>query len=120
MTLLRVKLRRARKGVAMNRLKQLAYAGFALAPAGLPVTGAPITLSEIQDRIQTIAQFLIVISMVIAVIVIVYGGIRWMLASDPAAAKEIVKNGFIGAAIVLAVGVLLQTLAGLVTRSFFS
>ena len=104
----------------MNRIKQLAYAGFALVPPGLPVSGAPITLSKIQDRIQQIAQFLIVISMVIAVIMIVYGGIRWMIASDPAEAKKIVINGLIGAAIVLAVGVLLQTTAGLVTRSFFS
>mgnify|MGYP001599278455 CR=1 FL=1 len=104
----------------MNRLKQLAYAGFALVPPGLPVTGAPITLSEIQARIQTIAQFLIVVSMVIAVIMIVYGGIRWMLAPDDSkAAKAIIRNGIIGAAIVLAVGVILQTVAGLVTRTFF-
>jgi len=103
----------------MNRFKQLAYAGIALAPPGLPVTGAPITLAEIQDRIQTVAQFLIVVSMVIAVIMIVYGGIRWMISSDPAEAKKIVTNGLIGAAIVLAVGVLLQTVAGLVTRTFF-
>ena len=105
----------------MNRFQKLAYAGLAVLPnPGLPVGGAPITLSEIQDRIQTIAQFLIVVSMVIAVIMIVYGGIRWMISSDPAEAKTIVTNGLIGAAIVLAVGVLLQTLAGVVTRSFFS
>jgi len=105
----------------MNKLQKLAYAGFALAPAGLPVTGSPVTLSEIQDRIQTIAQFLIVVSMVIAVIMIVYGGIRWMLAPDDSkAAKAIIRNGIIGAAIVLAVGVILQTVAGFVTRSFFS
>jgi membrane-associated HD superfamily phosphohydrolase len=104
----------------MNRLKNLAYAGIALVPASLPVTGTPVTLSEIQDRIQTVAQFLIVVSMVIAVIMIIYGGIRWMIVSDPAEAKKIVINGIIGAAIVLAVGVILQTVAGLVTRSFFS
>ncbi|MFH1230122.1 MAG: hypothetical protein V1709_01355 [Planctomycetota bacterium] len=104
----------------MNRLKQLAYAGIALVPPGLPVTGAPITLSEIQARIQTVAQFLIVVSMVIAVIMIVYGGIRWMMSpTDAADAKKIITNGLIGAAIVLAVGVLLQTVAGLVTRTFF-
>ena len=51
--------------------------------------------------------------MVIAVIMIVYGGIRWMLAPDDSkAAKAIIRNG-IGAAIVLAVGVILQTVAGL-------
>ncbi|MBP9822258.1 MAG: hypothetical protein KBC81_02340 [Candidatus Pacebacteria bacterium] len=103
----------------MNRIKNLAYAGIALVPAGLPVTGAPITLAEIQDRIQQVAQFLIVVSMVIAVIMIVYGGIRYMFDSDPKVAKGIIKNGLIGAAVVLAVGVLLQTVAGLVTRQFF-
>jgi len=51
----------------MNRFKQLAYAGLAVLPnPGLPVSGAPVTLSEVQDRIQQIAQFLIIISMVIA------------------------------------------------------
>ncbi len=105
----------------MNRIKQLAYAGLAILPNSVPQqAGVPITLSEVQDRIQQIAQFLIIVSMVIAVAVIVYGAIRWMIASDPKEAKTIVMNGFIGAAIVLAVGVLLQTMAGLITRSFFS
>ena|SRR5436190_12432699 len=103
----------------MNRIQKLAYAGLAVLPnPNLPVNGAPITLSEIQDRIQQIAQFLIIISMVVAVIVIIYGGIRWMMGN--AKAKDIVTNGIIGAAIILAVGVILQTVAGLVTRSFFS
>jgi hypothetical protein len=104
----------------MNKLQKLAYAGFALVPAGLPVGGTPVTLSEIQGRIQQIAQFLIVVSMVIAVIMIVWGGIRWMVNKDPKEAKAIVTNGLIGAAIVLGIGVLLQTVAGLVTRTFFS
>ncbi len=105
----------------MNKIQKLAYSGLAVLPnAGLPVTGAPVTLSEIQDRIQQIAQFLIVISMVIAVIMIVYGGIRYMFDADPKNAKATIKNGIIGAAVVLAVGVILQTVAGLVTRTFFS
>lgn len=105
----------------MNRIKNLAYAGLALLPNSLPQqAGAPLTLSEIQGRIQQVAQFLIVVSMVVAIIVIVYGAIRWMMASDPKEAKKIVFNGIIGAAIILAVGVILQTVAGLITRSFFS
>jgi hypothetical protein len=102
----------------MKKLQNLAYSLVAVLPnAGLPVTGTPITVSEIQQRIQDVAQFLIIVSMVIAVIMIVYGGIRYMLGS--AEALKIVRNGIIGAAIVLAVGVILQTVAGLVTRSFF-
>ena len=96
----------------MNRLQKLAYAGIALGnpapPAG--VTGGAVTLTGIQNILTAVAQFLIVASMVIAVIMIIYGGIRWMIASDPAEAKKIVLNGIIGAAIVLAVGVILQTI----------
>ena len=109
----------------MNRFKNLAYAGLAVLPnPGLPVSGAPVTLSEIQARITQIAQFLIVISLVVAVIFIVYGGIRWMVArgDDEAAksAKATILHGIYGAAVVRAVGVILQTVAGLVPRSFFS
>lgn len=96
-----------------------------LALAALPnptpaVSGSGLTLSEIEGLIRQIAQFLIVVSVIIAVVVIIYGGIRWMLAKgDPKDAKAIVWNGVVGAAIVLAVGVILQTIAGLVTRNFF-
>ncbi len=87
------------------------------------LTGAPVTLTEIQGLIEGAARFLIIISIVIAVIFIVYGGIRWIAAghNDEAVekAKKIVWNGIIGALVVLAVGVILQTLAGVVTRSFF-
>ena len=37
-----------------------------------------------------------------------------------AAAKSRIMNGVIGAAVVLAVGVILQTVAGLIARSFFN
>jgi len=85
--------------------------------------GTPITLTEIQNLIEGIARFLIIISIVIAVIFIVYGGIRWIAAGSNEdavkSAKTIVWNGIIGALVVLAVGVILQTLAGVVTRTFF-
>ena|SRR3989344_4531398 len=85
--------------------------------------GEAIDLDEIQDLIEGIARFLIIISVVIAVIVIVYGGIRWIAAGSNeeavGKAKTIVLNGIIGTLVVLAVGVILQTLAGVVTRSFF-
>jgi len=96
----------------MNRFKQLAYAGLAVLPnPGLPVSGAPVTLSEVQDRIQQIAQFLIIISM---------GAVRYMVTQDAAGARKVIFAGIIGAAVVLGVGVILQTTAGLITRSFFS
>ncbi len=89
-------------------------------PAG--IGGRPVTLSEIEDIIRLIAQFLILISVVIAVIVIIWGGIVWMTAggSDERAklGKGIILKGIFGAAVILGVGVILQTLAGIVTRQF--
>lgn len=107
----------------MNKLKQLMYSGIALAPASLPLQGQGVTLNEIEARIQQAAQFLIVISMVVAVIFIVWGGLRLITArgdkTRATAAKDTILHGIYGAAVILAVGVILQTVAGLVTRSFF-
>ncbi len=95
----------------------------ALVNPSATLTGAPVTLTEVQGLIEGAARFLIVISIVIAVIFIVYGGIRWIAAGhndeNVEKAKKIVWNGILGALVVLAVGVVLQTLAGIVTRSFF-
>jgi len=89
-----------------------------------PTTGQPVTLSEIEGLIRRVAQFLIVISVIVAVIFIIWGGVMYMAARGDteraAAAKTTIFNGIIGAAVVLGVGVILQTLAGLITRSFFS
>lgn len=86
-----------------------------------PLSGQGVTLSEIEALIQRIAEFLIVFGVIIAVIFIVWGGIMWMYSSDEAeAAKARIWNGVYGAAIVLGVGVILQTLSRLITRSFFN
>ncbi len=89
-----------------------------------PLTGSAITLAEIQDRIEQIARFLIIIGVILAVIFIIWGGIAYMFAggdeTKSAAAKSRIMNGVIGAAVVLAVGVILQTVAGLIARSFFN
>jgi len=89
-----------------------------------PTTGQAITLDEIENLIKRIAQFLIVISVIIAVIFIIWGGVMYMAARGDEAvatnARTTIWNGIIGAAVVLGVGVILQTLAGLITRGFFS
>lgn len=89
-----------------------------------PVTGTGITLVEIERLLTRIAQFLIVVSIIIAVIFIVWGGILYMAARGDEGkvetAKSTIYNGIIGAAVVLGVGVILQTLAGVITRSFFA
>lgn len=90
----------------------------------VPVQGGAVTLAEIQDRITQIARFLIVVGVILAVVFIIWGGIAYMFAggdeTKSTAAKDRIKNGIIGAAVVLAVGVILQTVAGLIARSFFN
>lgn len=89
-----------------------------------PTAGQAVTLNEIEVLIRRIAQFLIIVSVIIAVIFIIWGGVMYMAArgnEDQATkAKTTIFNGVIGAAVVLGVGVILQTLAGLITRSFFA
>ncbi|MEK7121702.1 MAG: hypothetical protein AAB857_03265 [Patescibacteria group bacterium] len=121
----------------MNKIQKVAYVSlialvllmpvlvFAALPVPVPpITGGAITLAEIQDRITQIARFLIIVGVVLAVIFIIWGGITYMFAGGDAekatAAKDRIKNGIIGAAVVLAVGVILQTVAGLIARSFFN
>ena len=89
-----------------------------------PTTGQAVTLIEMENLIKRIAQFLIIVSVIIAVIFIIWGGVLYMASrGDEEAAKkgkDTIWNGVIGAAVVLGVGVILQTLAGLITRSFFA
>ena len=88
-----------------------------------PYTSGGLTLSEVERLINQIASFLIVIGVVIAVIFIIWGGIRYMSAGGDTKkadeAKTMIINGIIGAAVVLGVGVILSTLSGLISRSFF-
>ena len=93
-----------------------------LAAVTLPA-GTGLDLNKIQALIETVANFLIIIGVIIAVIFIIWGGLKYMTARGDAKkadeAKEAIKNGIIGAAVVLGVGVILNTVAGLVTRTFF-
>lgn len=123
-------------GGNMNKIQKIAYISitasallmpvlvFALTNPVPPLTGGAVTLAEIQDRVEQVARFLIIVGVILAVIFIIWGGIAYMFAGGveekTTAAKERIKNGIIGAAVVLAVGVILQTVAGLIARSFFN
>jgi len=88
---------------------------------GLP-TGNAITLAYIADVIGKIARFLVLISAVIAVIMIVWSGVVWMTAGDSKRvdkAKATLKNGILGALIVFGVGVIINTIAAVVTGAAF-
>ena len=75
--------------------------------------GKPITLDSLTNSISEIADFLIVIGLLIAIIFIVYGGIKYMSAgsnaTQAAGARDAILNGLIGAAVVIGVGVLMAT-----------
>jgi hypothetical protein len=102
----------------------LVVSAVALPTPSSPVGGTGISMLEIGNTIQAIARWLIVISVVVAVIMIIWGGIMYMWArGDDDAVKNAtatIKNGIIGAAIVLAVGVIMQTIALVVSRGFFN
>ena len=121
----------------MNKLQKISYISlvmlvllmpvlvFAALPTPTPpLGGGAVTLSEIEDRITQIARFLIIVGVVLAVIFIVWGGIMYMFAGGAddkvADAQKRIWSGVIGAAVVLAVGVILQTVSGLIARSFFN
>lgn len=93
-----------------------------LARADLPA-GNAINVTDATNIVASIAQFLIVISMVVVVICIVLGGIMVMTAqADPKRFQNgitMVKNAAIGAGVVLGSGVIINTVASLIDRSFF-
>ena len=85
--------------------------------------GNPITIDDISGLVGTIARFMIAISMVVAVIFIVLSGIMTMMAqADPgkfANGLLRLKHAIIGAMVILATGVIINTVAAIVDRSFF-
>ena len=100
----------------------LAHTGWASQLADLPA-GKPITLPELDSLIGRVASFMVVTSVILAIIFIIWGGITYMAAGADTTkvteAQTRIKNGVIGAAVVLGVGVIIQTVAGIVTRDFF-
>ena len=99
------------------------WLGIAVGAQAQVPTGTPITLGEIGNLIQLIANFLIGLSLVVAVIAIAWAGISYMAAGEDTtkvgAARQKLVSALIGALIVMGIGVILSTLSGLVTRCFF-
>lgn len=88
-----------------------------------PVGGTAWTLDRLEALIENIGNFMIFVGVIIAVIFIIWGGIKYMTAGgDPKKADEAktaIINGIIGAAIVLGVGVILRTAAAVISGAFF-
>lgn len=89
---------------------------------GLP-PGQPITLGVLDYIIFRVSTFFISISAVLTVIFIIWAGVTYMYAGDDSAkvtaAQGRLRSGIIGAAIILGVGVIIQTIASVVTLDFF-
>lgn len=85
--------------------------------------GQPVTFDELDRLIGRIATFIMFASVSLAIIFIVRAGITWMYAGADSAkvgeAKGQLKSAIIGAFVVLAVGVIINTMAAIVTREFF-
>lgn len=86
-------------------------------------TGQPITLDVVEYIVFRVSIFFITISAVLALIFIIWSGVTYMYAgaetSKVEEAQNRLKSGIIGAAIVFGVGVIIQTIASVVTLDFF-
>ena len=87
-----------------------------------PCTGSfwcNFTITSIGDFLAFLAKFLIAVGVIIAVISIVWGGIMYMYAGNNedtiTSAKARIKNGIIGAVVVLGIGVIIQLISRFVT-----
>lgn len=121
----------------MKGLKKIAQVGLVLAIVAMPmlafavptpdinqVPGKAVTITTVENTILRIITFLVTFGVIIAVGMIIIGGIMWMTAAgneDRATkAKDTILNGVKGAAIVLGVGIILRTIASLVSLDFFN
>lgn len=110
------------KKYILSALLVTVFAATSPALAQLPA-GNPITIDDVGGIVNIIARFLIIMSMVVAVIFIVLSGIMTMAAqADPTRYKNglaRLRHAIIGSAVVLGTGVILNTVAAIVDRSFF-
>lgn len=87
------------------------------------VGGRGLTLAEIGWLISTVGSFLTSVGVLIAIVAVIVSGLMYMKAgSSPEAVKKAqawFKNALLGGLIVLGVGVIINTLANVVSREFF-
>ena len=84
--------------------------------------GEPLTYTRIRDLLDLTAQFLYMAGITLAVITLVVSGIMYFMAGSDTEAKKAkgwFKNGIIGATIILAIGVIINTIKVIVQGGFF-
>ncbi len=89
----------------------------ALVQPTVPIPGQPVTGSSLANFINSVVQYLLTISTVVAVGFIVYGALLYMGIRGEDGKKNaggVLKNAFIGIAIVFAVGLILRTIANVI------
>lgn len=103
----------------MNQISEIAQIIIPTPPA----PGRGLTLAEIGSLIAIVGSFLTSIGVLLAIIALVVSGIIYMKAGADltkiANAKTWLKNVLIGALIVLGVGMIINTLANIISREFF-
>jgi hypothetical protein len=113
----------------MKRLMKNVVVSMALAAALLPVAalaitqptvppgvgGEEITGSRVIQIIEDVVQIVIILSVTIAIGFFIYGGIRYAMGNADEG-KTILKNAAIGLLAILAVGLVVSTIAGFVQR----
>ncbi|OGM96328.1 MAG: hypothetical protein A3B86_04275 [Candidatus Yanofskybacteria bacterium RIFCSPHIGHO2_02_FULL_38_22b] len=86
------------------------------------VQGRPLYLSDFETILESVAGFLIIAGGILAGIAIIVSGVLYMMAGSDTAkvttAKAWFKNGLIGALILFAVGLIIQTLLLIATDPF--
>lgn len=96
--------------------------GSRIGSGGLP-PGQPITLDVLDYLIFRVSTFFISVSAVLAMVFIIWAGVTYMYAGEDTtkitAAQGRLRSGIIGAAIIFGVGVIIQTIASVVTLDFF-
>ena len=100
---------------------------FKIAQIVIPTTPVPtqrgLTLAELGSLIAIVGSFLTNIGVLFAIIAIIVSGIMYMRAGSDttkiANAQSWLKNALIGALIVLGVGMIINTVANVVSREFF-
>ena len=104
-------------------LGYLVMAGAALAVDPEIPPGDALSLGEISFRIIQVVDFIVITSGIVVTVFIIYAGIRWAIAGSDTTkvegAKQSLYAGIIGAAIVLGVGVIVNTVEAIITRRFF-
>ena len=82
--------------------------------------GTEITINRLVAIVTQVAQFLIAVAPVFAVIFLIWGGIAYMAAgADEEKAKNAkarIRNAIIGAFVIFGAGLILQTVSGIISR----